>query len=223
MVNLGPRPNVSYSSSHLVEPSPTLHPHLNVLHSPVSDEELAKLAEWLVPENTSKTTYWALKHFNQWMATRNQSCPNDPVLDDFLLTTDPQTLNIHLARFIVETRKSNGDLYPPATLHQLFCGILRHMRSKNPGCPNFLDKKESRFRQLHGTLDFYFHKLHSEGVERQTIHAEVISSEEEDQLWEKGVMGTRHQHSNKMLHFLLWGRCSVYVGVKSTEGCSYHS
>jgi hypothetical protein len=89
------------------------------------------------------------------MATINQSCPNDPVPDDFLQTTDPQTLNIHLARFIVETRKSNGDLYPPATLHQLLCRILPHMRSKNPGCPNFLDKKDSRFRLLHGTLDSY--------------------------------------------------------------------
>ena len=57
----------------------------------------------------------------------------------------------------LETRKSNGELYPPATLHQLLCGIVRYMRNKNPACPNFLDKKDSRFRDLHGTLDFYFH------------------------------------------------------------------
>ena len=182
-----PKRDLQLLPSSRTEPHPSSSPKRFAL---ASHEELAKLAEGLVPENTSKTINWALKNFNQWMATRKQSCPNDPA-PDFLQTTDPQTLNIHLARFIVETRKSNGDLYPPTTVHQLLCGFLRHMRSKNPGCPNFLDKKDSRFRQLHGTLDSYFHKLHSEGVGRQTIHVQVISSEEEDQLWEKGVMGTK--------------------------------
>ena len=49
-----------------------------------------------------------------------------------------------------------------------------------------MDKKDARFSQLHKTLDPYFHKLHSEGVGRQTKHAEAVSSDE-DQLWE-GVM-----------------------------------
>ena len=44
------------------------------------------------------------------------------------------------------------------------------MRSKNPACPNFMDKKNARFSQLHKTLDSYFHKLQSEGVEdRQSM------------------------------------------------------
>ena len=62
------------------------------------------------------------------------------------------------------------------------------MRNKNPSCPNFLDKKDARFKQLHGTLDAYFHKLHSQGIGRQTNHAEILSSEEEDKLWSTGVI-----------------------------------
>ena len=64
------------------------------------------------------------------------------------------------------------------------------MRDHNPGCPNFLDEKDSRFRHFQGTLDAYFHKLHSEGVGRHTRHAETISSDEENQLWETGVFNT---------------------------------
>ena len=153
--------------------------------STATDEELAKLAEGLVPENTEKTTNWAMNNFKQWVSSRSLF---DPVPDDFLMSTDIQTITKQLSRFIVETRKSNGGLYPPATLHQLLCGILRHMRKKNSDCPNFLDKADNRFKQLHSTLDAYFHKLHSEGIGTQTKHAEVISAEEEDQLWKESVM-----------------------------------
>ena len=67
------------------------------------------------------------------------------------------------------------------------------MRSKNPACPNFLDKKDARFSQHHKTLDSYFHKLHSEGVGRQTKHAEVITSDEQDQLWKTTTPTCRWQ------------------------------
>ena len=62
------------------------------------------------------------------------------------------------------------------------------MRDNNPSCPNFLEKKDPRFKPLHNTLDAYFNKLHSDGIGRQTKHAEVISVEEETQLWDSGVM-----------------------------------
>ena len=88
----------------------------------------------------------------------------------------------------VETRKSNGLMYPPSTLHQLLCGILRRMRELNLNYPNFLDKSDNRFWSLQSTLDSYFHKLHSEGIGRKVKHAEVITTDEGDQLWESGVL-----------------------------------
>ena len=75
-----------------------------------------------------------------------------------------------LSKFIVETRKSNGEHYPPSSLHQLLCGILRYMREHNPECPNFLDKQDNQFKKIQGTLDAYFHKLHSDGIGRHTRH-----------------------------------------------------
>ena len=143
------------------------------------------------------------------MSVRNECWPIDPVPDEFFLSADPQAINNHLSRFVVETRKSKGDHYPPATFHQ------RHMRSKNSGCPNSLDKKDSHFRQLHGTLDSYFHKLHSDGVGKQIKHAEVISSEEEDQLWEKEWWTLQHIQGYKMLPSLLLGKCFVYMEVRA--------
>ena len=174
--NEQPRPSTSAEPS---EPLP--QPRFQF----ASEQKLTELAKGLVPENTSKSTKWAVNNFEAWLTARNASHPEDLVPEDILMSTDANVLNTHLSRFVVETRKSNGEPYPPATLHQLLCGVLRHMRDCNPGCPNFLDKKDSRFRQLQGTLDAYFHNLHSEGIGR---HAETISTEEENQLWETGVL-----------------------------------
>ena len=151
------------------------------------EEELSQFTKGLVPQNTSKSTKWALNNFEAWMKSRNLSCPDNPVPEDILTCSDPEILNLYLSRFVIETRKANGDDYPPSTLHQL---LLRFMREHNPDCPNFLDKSDNRFRPLHRTLDSYFHKLHSEGVGRQTKHAEIISSDEERQLWESDVLNT---------------------------------
>ncbi len=40
-------------------------------------------------------------------------------------------------------------VYPPSTIHQLLCGLLRHMRNTNPGCPNLhsMLPKQSKLRK----------------------------------------------------------------------------
>ena len=98
-----------------------------------------------MPANTTKCTKWALKTFELWKNARNTSFPDDCVPEDLLMSTDPCLLTTHLTRFAVETRKVNGERYPPSSIHQLLCGILRYMREINPHCPNFLDKKDARF------------------------------------------------------------------------------
>ena len=217
-VNFEPHP-ISSGSKPLPLTSCKLQPASRLERfAVVTDQELAKLAEGLTPLNTAKTTSWALKNFQQWKTISNQSHPTDQVPDDIFITTNPQILNNHLSRFIVETRKANGDLYPPSTLHQLLCGILRHMRNKNPACPNFLDKKDNRFRQLHGTLDSYFHKLHSEGIGRQTKHAEVVSSEEEDQLWKEGIMDVKTPTGIQNAAFFVVGKMFCLRGGQEHRG-----
>ena len=42
-------------------------------------------------------------------------------------------------------------------------------------CPNFLDKRDPVFKQLHGTLDSHFQKLHEAGTGRKVKLAELIT------------------------------------------------
>ena len=84
------------------------------------------MAKGFVPENTSKNTNWAVENFNSWCVARNkhyrdsEKCPTD------LLTKTPynnEQLCFWMSRFLVETRRKNGNKYPPTTLYQLLCGI----------------------------------------------------------------------------------------------------
>ena len=46
-----------------------------------------------------------------------------------------------------------------------------------------------QFQGLHGTLDNVFRKLHENGIGAKVKHAEVITKDEENQLWDSGVIG----------------------------------
>ena len=107
---------------------------------------------------------------------------------DILERPNASVLNFWLARFIAEVRRSDGKPYPPKSIHQLICGVLRHMRSVDPACPNVLDRKDPRFRDFHGACEVIFFQLHQRGIGTDVKHTAVISNEEEDKLWSSGAL-----------------------------------
>ena len=74
------------------------HPSPSGCFAFTSEQEIAKLYEGLVPQNTAKMTSWALKNFQDWMRNRNQCNPADPVPDDILQCVDPVVLNNQLPK-----------------------------------------------------------------------------------------------------------------------------
>ena len=68
-------------------------------------------------------------------------------------------------------------------------GLLRFSRSKSEDCPNFLDKKDPRFRDLRGACDNVSRKLREEGVGADVKHAAIFTPEEEEKLWNTGSIG----------------------------------
>ena len=141
--------------------------------------------------------------------------PQNAVPDNLFEDGDPGQLATHLSRFVVEAKKTNGEFYPPSTLHLILCALLRHKRDISHSCPNFLDKKDSRFRNLHGTLDAHFHKLHAEGIGVQVKHTEILTEEDEMKLWESGVVGVATPRALQNAAFLTVGKVfSLRGGVE---------
>ena len=151
-----------------------------------SEDELKELSKGYTPANTNKATQWALNVYKEWKQERKIHCSLQAVPECLLTASDPELLNTHLTRLAVEAKEVNGESYPPATVYQLLCGILRYMREINPNCPNFLDKKDCRFKPLQATLDSLFH---SQGIGIQVKHTKIFTEEDECKLWDSGVLG----------------------------------
>ena len=114
--------------------------------------------------------------------------------------------NFWLPRFIREVRRGDGEPYPPKTIHQLLAGMQRHMLQSNCCLPKFLDWSNPLFRPIHGACDFIFHELHSKGVGVYVRHTPIISNEEEQKLWELGILGVDSSKSLEQTVFYYIGK-----------------
>jgi hypothetical protein len=155
----------------------------------VSEEDVCEAEKGFIPSNTRRCNTWAVKNFTSWLASLDdhEQAAADP--DSILLTDDPNTHCSYLCKFVMETRKENGEKYPPRTLFQLLSGLLRYMREKKNDAFNIFDEKDPNFTPLKKVMDSHFKQLHSEGLGTNPSQSDVISKDNENLLWSKGVMG----------------------------------
>ena len=95
---------------------------------------------------------------------------NDPVPVDLLSCHDAELVCKNLCRFVLETRNSNGQPYPPATIRSLLSGLNRTLKS-NKAPFSIFNKEDTRFRDLQLTLDSVSSKLHKKGI---GLHVTVL-------------------------------------------------
>ena len=179
----------------------------------VSEEEIAKTSKGCVPVNTTRSTGWALRTYQSWARQRNQRCQNQCPVDLFDKIYPPDVICNILQKFVTEARRDDGSPYPPKTLYQLLCGLLRHSRGVQEDPPNFLDRKDVRFKKLHGTCDCVFRGLDENGVGTAKKSAEIISEENENQLWETGSLNvTTPQGLQNAVFFYVGKVCCLRGG-----------
>lgn len=84
----------------------------------------------------------------------------------------------------------------------MLCGLLRHLTKVQPNPPNFLDRKNVRFKTLHGTCDSSFHTLYEDG-----IGAETKLAHDGEQRYALGNWCSQYHHSrwaSKSCVLLCW-------------------
>lgn len=152
--------------------------------------EQEMLSEKFVPKNTVSSTNWAVSTFESWRKSRNSragTSESELVPANCLQSCDRVLLKKWLSIFVAETRKQDGDPYSPGSLYLLMSGILRHMHSLNPACPNILNTEDHQFSRFHHTLDNVLRMLRSDSV-GVPKPAEVFTKEDEETLWMKGIL-----------------------------------
>ena len=88
----------------------------------------------------------------------------------------------YFPRFVAEARNKGRKHYSPTSLQGLLAGLLRYMRERNVDTPNFLNKKDLHFRELHAVMERVFCDLRKQGIGAEVKHTSIISPEEENQL-----------------------------------------
>ena len=114
-------------------------------------------------------------------------------------------------RFILEARRKDGKSYPPNTLHQLICGILRYVRQIKPQIDFFKDKE---FAGMRRTLDAEMKSLRAEGLGTTPKQAEPLTPQDEEKLWAAGVLG---DHNPQALVDTMVFMCGLYFAMRSGQ------
>jgi len=172
----------------LMECTNQVHGVCSRFAKPVVSPEREKAAKGVVPPNTEASTQWALRNYNAWALNRSFMTANEAVPADLLQSHDANLVCKWLCRFVMETRKTDGSEYPPATLRSLVSGLNRVLQS-NKAPFSVLDKSDYRFRDLLKTLDSLSSELHRRGIGATKDSAKVIDPKHEDIFWEIGLLG----------------------------------
>ena len=151
-------------------------------------KSLESYQKGFVPKNTQVNTQWALRNFTEWMRDYNSHHPDDPCCDDILLSSNSSELSYWLQKYVLGTRKQNGERYPPKTIYLLLCGLNRHMKEKKPDSLNIFDCENSDFKLLFNTCDSFFQELREDGVGNTSKATEAITRDDEEKLWSLGTL-----------------------------------
>ena len=155
---------------------------------PVESPEREKAAKGVIPAKTAASTQWALKNFNDWAHNRSFVDSAEAVPSNLFSSHDAELVCKWLSSFVLETRKSDGSPYPPATLRSLVSGLNRVLQS-NKAPFSVLDKSDHRFRDFLKTLDSLSSELHRQGVGVSKNSAKVIDPSHEDIFWASSLLG----------------------------------
>ena len=164
----------------------------------VSDSDLQQQVKDRIPKATTHNTKWAVNIWDEWRKRRNlEFIGNVNEHDRFVRVPDSiidicnEELSYWLAKFVFEVRKKeSGELYQGNTLYQMIHGLQRFMRGNGRPELNVLEQPE--FKLLRDSLDSEMKRLISEGVGVQVKQTEPLSKDEEDILWNKGLLGSEN-------------------------------
>ena len=168
-------------------PAPTMSPtpsRSRPFAPPKTEKEIEDARMRGVSQKTQQDTDYCMRLWSEWRAHHQKvahvSIP--PITEQ-----SQSELQHWLSRFILEVRRKDGSEFPANTLHHVVCGIMRYLRwNGKPGLDFFKDADFDKFRY---SLDAEMKRLQSNGVGSKRRQAEPLTEEEEEILWQKGLLG----------------------------------
>ncbi|KAK6173752.1 hypothetical protein SNE40_017154 [Patella caerulea] len=155
----------------------------------VSENELKDIVFSRLSPNTVAKSKWAVRTFHDWQNYRRTVVTTSAIktFQGDLLQMTKEQLNDALGYFIVEIKKQDGSEYKGQTLYELISAIQYHLRL-NGVIVHFLEDNE--FIGMRNVLHAKMKELSRRGIGLDKKRADIISVENEDILWKKGILGS---------------------------------
>lgn len=98
-----------------------------------------------------------------------------------------ESLHLALKFFILEVRNKSGKEYYPNTIYELIISLQLYSRA-NKRVVSFLD--DTKFNTMREVLDAKMKSLSKQGIGLKRRPADIISIDQENIMWQKGMLGT---------------------------------
>ena len=175
------RPGCPTPLSHAASSTPATCSSSRIFAAPKSEEEIKKARSDGVPKKTKQDTEYCVRLWRQYRISATRV--TIPPLEE----QSRYELQKWLTPFILEVRKKDGSEFPPNTLHHICCGIMRYLRWNGHRDIDIL--KDAEFADFRSSLNSEMKRLQSAGVGSKRKQAEPLTAEEEELLWQKGLLG----------------------------------
>lgn len=166
----------------------------------ITDEDIQKRLENNINKSTKMKYQWAVNCFQKWLENE----PNKPnkAVSDFSV----DDVNYHLPRFIMSCRNSKNEKYRPKTLLELVLCLqqaINHERSKQ-SLNRFKFLNDNIFSVVRGVLDSEMKLATKEGLNIPNNQVDIITEAQENDLWEKNILGddTPEKLSDTLLYLV---------------------
>ncbi|XP_071114617.1 uncharacterized protein KIAA1958-like [Haliotis cracherodii] len=185
----------------------------NRFSNPVSEQDLESLCNSAFSQNTENKSRWALNVFQAWVKERQSRGLRDDVLlnpDIIALSHRETDLNKTLMRFLVEVRNQKGEEYRGNTLYELIASLQYYLRRHDVEINVY---ESPYFKGMRNVLDARMKSLAKQGIGIEKRQANVVSVDQEDILWEKGMLGEdTPQKLLDTLVYLIGLNCALRAG-----------
>ncbi|XP_062586115.1 uncharacterized protein LOC134247754 [Saccostrea cucullata] len=171
---------------------------------PLQEADLKRLVQSTKSKNTENKAKWAVNLFDDWKEKRNKSVqiteePNSTFVVGELMKMDNMSLDKAMQFFIAEVHNKSGGEYHPNTLYEIVISIQHFLRASGRFV-SFLD--DTDFVNMRSVLDAKMKELSRRGIGINRKQADIISVEQENEMWERGILGT--DTAKKLVDTLLY-------------------
>ena len=166
-------------------------------------EEIQELKDNSENQNTKKSTSTWLNVWTSWAESKN--------FETNLLSYEAKQLDETLQKFFAEIRKKDGSEYEPDSLRVMLASLDRHLREKDAA---FSIAKDIEFSNSRKVLEGKARLLRQEGFGKRPNAAKALTSQDEELLWSKGVLGS---HSPQSLIQTMWFLLTQHFGLRCCQ------